>query len=272
MFKKFNTAVCAIGVVLLTAGAVSAQSATQEAKQKTKASAHKTGNALSDAEITAAVKTKLLADKTVGGLKIDVDTSHGVVTLTGPVSSAAERAQAIRLARRTDGVKRVVNKLTIGKTEPTSGRVPADTTTTTDTVKKDETKIIIKDDTTPAVKKGAEKTKEVAKDVAGKTADVAKDVAGKTSDAAKKTGKAVKDTKVEVKDDAHVGDSSVTTAVKTRLMTDEVARGTSIDVDTKDGVVTISGTVPTAADKVRIGQLVEKTTGVKSVVNDLKVK
>lgn len=270
MFKKFNTAVCAIGVVLLTAGAVSAQSATQEAKSKTKASAQKTGNALSDAEITAAVKTKLLADNTVGGLKLDVDTSHGVVTLTGPVSSAAERAQALKLARSTDGVKRVVNKMTIGKAEPTSGRVPD--TTTADTTKKDETKIVIKDDTTPAVKKGAAKTKEVAKDVAGKTADVAKEVAGKTSDAAKKTGDAVKNTKVEVDDDARVGDHSVTTAVKSRLMTDEVARGTSIDVDTKDGVVTISGTVPTAADKARIGQLVEKTTGVKRVVNELKVK
>lgn len=271
MFKKFNTAVCAIGVVLLTAGAVSAQSATQDAKAKTKATAHKTGNALSDAEITAAVKTKLLADKTVGGLKLDVDTNHGVVTLTGPVSSAAERAQALKLARSTDGVKRVVNKLTIGKAEPTSGRVAPDTTTA-DTTKKDETKIVIKDDTTPAVKKGAEKTKEVAKDVAGKTADVAKEVAGKTSDAAKKTGDAVKNTKVEVKDDAGVGDHAVTTAVKSRLMTDEVARGASIDVDTKDGVVTISGAVPTAADKVRIGQLVEKTTGVKRVVNELKVK
>ena len=274
MFKKFSTAVCGLGVVLLTAGAVSAQSDTQEAKAKTKVAAQKTGNALSDAEITAAVKTKLLADKTVSGLKIDVDTDHGVVTLTGPVHSAAERVQALRLARNTKGVKHVTSKLTMEKVAATTGRVDSEP-------KKDETKIVIKDDTTPAVKKGAAKTKEVAKDVAGKTADVAKDVAGKTSDAAKKTGNAVKNTTVEVKDDASpkakkagnaVADGSITTAVKTRLMTDDVARGTSIDVDTKDGVVTISGTVPTAADKARIGQLVEKTTGVKSVVNDLKVK
>jgi osmotically-inducible protein OsmY len=38
-----------------------------------------------------------------------------VVTLTGPVSSAAERAQALRLAKQTHGVKRVVSKLTIEK-------------------------------------------------------------------------------------------------------------------------------------------------------------
>jgi hyperosmotically inducible protein len=96
------------------------------------------------------------------------------------------------------------------------------------------------------------------------------------------TGRADKgETKIVIKDDATpkakkagqvVADASVTTAVKSRLMTDEVARGTSIDVDTKQGVVTITGTVPTAADKTRIGALVSKTTGVKRVDNQLTVK
>jgi osmotically-inducible protein OsmY len=90
-----------------------------------------------------------------------------------------------------------------------------------------------------------------------------------------------KETTIVVKDDATpkvkkgakvVADASINTAVKTRLMKDKVARGTSIDVDTKDGVVTIAGAVPTDADKTRIGHLVEKTTGVKSVVNNLTVK
>jgi hyperosmotically inducible periplasmic protein len=69
-----------------------------------------------------------------------------------------------------------------------------------------------------------------------------------------------------------VADASITTAVKTRLMTDDVARGTHIDVDTSDGVVTIAGTVPTEADRARIGQLVANTTGVKRVVNNLTVR
>ena len=71
------------------------------------------GKAVSDAAITTAVKSKMLADTKVGGLKIDVDTSDGVVTLTGDVSSAAEKAEAMRLARETDGVKSVRDKLTI---------------------------------------------------------------------------------------------------------------------------------------------------------------
>ena len=68
-----------------------------------------------DPGITAAVKTKLLADPAVAGLKIDVDTSAGVVTLSGRVSSGAEKATAIRIARETDGVKSVTDMLTVGK-------------------------------------------------------------------------------------------------------------------------------------------------------------
>lgn len=69
--------------------------------------------ALSDAGITATLKTKLLADPAVGGLRIDVDTRDGVVALTGEVRSQAERDQALRIARETDGVKSVQDKLTV---------------------------------------------------------------------------------------------------------------------------------------------------------------
>ena len=52
----------------------------------------------------------------------------------------------------------------------------------------------------------------------------------------------------------------------------KVARHASIDVDTKDHVVTITGGVPTAVDRTRIGELVAHTAGVKSVVNNLSVQ
>jgi hyperosmotically inducible periplasmic protein len=66
-----------------------------------------------DAAVTAAVKAKLLADQTVSGMMIDVDTSNGVVTLTGTVTSEAARATAIELARTTGGVTRVEDKLAL---------------------------------------------------------------------------------------------------------------------------------------------------------------
>jgi len=71
------------------------------------------GEATADAAITSAVKTKLVGDTKVAGTHINVDTTKGVVTLTGTVSSQAEKDEALRLARTTTGVHRVVDKLTV---------------------------------------------------------------------------------------------------------------------------------------------------------------
>ena len=48
------------------------------------------GETIDDATITARVKTALLNDPQVGGMKIDVDTTEGVVTMSGIVKSQAE--------------------------------------------------------------------------------------------------------------------------------------------------------------------------------------
>ena len=72
-----------------------------------------TGTAAVDAAITTAVKTKLLADTRVSGLKIDVDTAGGVVTLSGQVSTAAQKTAAVQIARGTDNVRDVRDNLTV---------------------------------------------------------------------------------------------------------------------------------------------------------------
>jgi hyperosmotically inducible protein len=71
------------------------------------------GETIDDAAITAQVKTKLLNDPDVGGLRIDVDTTKGVVTLSGVVKSKAEESKAISLARSVDGVKDVKSTLQV---------------------------------------------------------------------------------------------------------------------------------------------------------------
>ena len=60
------------------------------------------------------MQSKYYLDDDVKGLQINVTTTGGVVTLTGKVGSAAERQQALSLAKSTDGVKQVIDKLTIG--------------------------------------------------------------------------------------------------------------------------------------------------------------
>ena len=84
------------------------------ASDATKAGAEKAGEVITDAAITTAVKTKLLADSKTPGLKIDVDTSDGVVTLSGTVPSKAVADKAVADARGTKGVGRVVNNLKVG--------------------------------------------------------------------------------------------------------------------------------------------------------------
>lgn len=67
----------------------------------------------SDSRITTAVKTRLIGDKYVDGLRISVETYEGVVTLRGEVGSSIPRDQAERLAASVEGVKSVRNEIKI---------------------------------------------------------------------------------------------------------------------------------------------------------------
>jgi hyperosmotically inducible protein len=71
------------------------------------------GALTSDAGITSQVKAKLLADTDVSGLRIDVDTSNRVVTLTGTVKTEAEKTEALQIARQVEGVTSVTDRLTV---------------------------------------------------------------------------------------------------------------------------------------------------------------
>jgi len=60
------------------------------------------------------VKAKLAADGDINPFSIDVDTTNGVVTIQGRVRNEQARAQAEQLARKTEGVKRVINLVKVG--------------------------------------------------------------------------------------------------------------------------------------------------------------
>ena len=70
-------------------------------------------SALSDAAITATVKTALAADPKLSALKIEVDTEGGVVSLQGPAPDARSRERAEVLAAAPSGVVRVDNRLVV---------------------------------------------------------------------------------------------------------------------------------------------------------------
>src|SRR5882672_7066561 len=70
-----------------------------------------------DATVTTAVKNKLAADPTTSAARINIDTSNGVVTLSGAVPTTAEKSEAERIARNTQGVTQVVNNITVERGE-----------------------------------------------------------------------------------------------------------------------------------------------------------
>jgi osmotically-inducible protein OsmY len=69
--------------------------------------------AVTDATLTAKVKSNLLWNEHVSGTDIAVSSENGVVTLEGSVGSEAERDLAVQLSRNTDGVESVQNRLTV---------------------------------------------------------------------------------------------------------------------------------------------------------------
>ena len=71
------------------------------------------GETIDDATVTTRVKTALLNDPDVGGLRIDVDTFKGVVTLSGRVKTKDEEAKAVALARKVGGVTEVKSTLQV---------------------------------------------------------------------------------------------------------------------------------------------------------------
>ncbi|HYD75895.1 BON domain-containing protein [Ramlibacter sp.] len=64
-------------------------------------------------------------------------------------------------------------------------------------------------------------------------------------------------------------DPEITAGVKARLAADAELREVRIDVDTRDGVVTLSGSVPTAAVRARAGELAHAVKGVRRVNDQL---
>ena len=60
------------------------------------------------------IRTKLTDDIDLKAFQIDVDVNDGVVTLSGHVDNASQKAKATEEAQEVDGVKSVINNLHVG--------------------------------------------------------------------------------------------------------------------------------------------------------------
>lgn len=71
------------------------------------------GEYIDDSVITAKVKTAIFNDPDLKVLEITVETFRGEVQLSGFVSSQADAARAVELARSVEGVRAVRNDMQV---------------------------------------------------------------------------------------------------------------------------------------------------------------
>jgi osmotically-inducible protein OsmY len=188
-----------------------------------------------DSTLKTRVEARLKADRSLKKDDIDVSVSGGVVTLTGKVHSRGQSVRAERLSR-IRGVTSVENKLEV-EAAATSGTMNKASEKSERTIDKAEAKS----------KKAGAKTKEESKKTAGKAKEIASD-----------TGE-------------EITDAWITTKVKTQFVGEDALKGSDINVDTNNHVVTLKGTVTSEAGRTRAVAIAKATKGVTRVVDDLTI-
>ena len=197
LFKTFATVALA-GSLALTGAALPAAAAEQARTPAPAPAQTPTDQTLKDR-----INFRLETSDTLRKYDVKVKVDKGVATLTGDVVTAAQKAEAGRLAK-VDGVTRVQNDITLDPNEDKS--------------------------VTDRMKAGLSKTGE------------------------------------------KITDAWITTKVKWFFIGEDALKGSDINVDTKDNVVTLKGTVKSAAGKARAVHLATHADGVKKVVDQLMVK
>lgn len=91
---------------------------------------------------------------------------------------------------------------------------------------------------------------------------------------ARETGAAIGERVAEGANQAQhaLANGALTAKIKSKMALDDTIKGSRIDVDTADGVVTLSGTVGSERERQRALQLARETEGVRSVTDNLRVR
>lgn len=86
-------------------------------REKAKSAGHSIADATVNTRTTAAVKARLMSEPGISSLSINVDTTDGLVTLSGKVDSHEQIARAVKIALDTDGVRKVISTLQVSATK-----------------------------------------------------------------------------------------------------------------------------------------------------------
>lgn len=239
------------------------------------------------------ITTKILAQYYVNPqLKpwnIDVSTSQdGIVTLQGKVDTAGDRDEAVRIAKSTDGVKDVRNRLRAADVASTSGHTSANDVGAVVSDAWITTKIASRYFLDPDIKGrnididtkdgmvvlkgtvGSYSARRQAVGIARQT-DGVKEVRDElqvaaSADRSTNTGRAAS------RAAGQVDDGWITTRIQSKYFLEGDVQGSQIDVSSRRGVVTLTGTVRTEQAKQSAVQLARDTDGVRSVRDRLTIK
>jgi osmotically-inducible protein OsmY len=70
----------------------------------------------------------------------------------------------------------------------------------------------------------------------------------------------------------NIDDATITAQVKAKLAAEKASNLTRVSVATADGTVSLSGIVPTPADRARAEEITRQVKGVRAVINGLQVE
>jgi hyperosmotically inducible periplasmic protein len=252
--------------------------------------------------ITAKIQSQYYLNPALKPWRIDVDTSSsGAVTLSGSVDSDADRGEAVKIARATEGVTAVNDNL----------RVQPQSVATTGTVKD-----------TSDVKDDALEIRNDARSTARQTAEAVDDswitmkiqskffldddVRARNIDVATKDGMVTLKGAVESEGERQhalsiaratdgvtmvhdslavdreksakhgpgdaIDDAWITMKIQSKYFIHDEIKSRKVDVDTRKGVVTLNGSVPSATAKGAAEVIANDTDGVSRVINQLKIE
>lgn len=198
--------------------------------------------------------------------KVKVAANDGVVTLTGTVQDEDEKSLAQDTAESLQGVTKVRNDIVITSTYADHSDAWMAFKIRTRLLMKANVSIV---STTIDVKDGVVTLGGTADNEAQKelTAIYAKEI---------DWVKSIKNN-IVVKNDSktmidQIDDASITSQVKYVLRSNKVTRELKVDVQTNEGVVTITGETKSDAGKSLVSKLAQDVHGTKSVVNNMTVK
>ena len=202
---------------------------------------------------------------------IKIQSKDGVVTLTGTVAEESHKSLAQETVAGLPGVKSVDNRLEVKGAPPTANSDAwlSEKVKTTllfhRSVSAGNTEVDVKDG---IVTLRGNATSQAQKDL---TTEYAKDVEGvkdvKNEMTVSKTSEKTHRTAGEKIDDA-----SITAQVKMTLLFHRSTSALNTKVETKYGVVTLSGKAKNAAEKDLVTKLVNDVNGVKSVKNQMTIE